>query len=242
MFDPLLTGPFVPFALALALLIGLLVLEILMMLIGGSILGADNDVDLDIDAPELDIGDLDLDLDGLDIDAADLELGDAALDVDAPDAPEIADAAPAAWLGPGKMPSMICLASMLMGFGTSGYVLQSVLNGVLGFTLPAVLAAIPAVIIAAGFTRRFGAIFARMLPKTETHSLSERHLGRRAGIVTQGTATRGRPAEIRVTDRYGNTHYLRAKPLRDDAQIPQGSEVIVLRHRIKGGYFIVPLT
>ncbi|MCT4555196.1 MAG: YqiJ family protein [Pelagimonas sp.] len=242
MFDPLLTGPFVPFTFALALLTGLLILELILGLIGGSLMTGDSDFDLDIDAPDLGDLDLDIDLDGLNIDPADLELGDATLGVDDPDAPEITDAAPAAWLGFGKMPFMIWLASMLMGFGVTGYVLQSVLNGVLGFTLPAGLAAIPAAIIAVGFTRRFGAIFARLLPKTETQSLSERHLGRRAGIVTQGTAARGRPAEIRVTDRYGNTHYLRAEPLRDDAQIPQGSEVIVLRHRIEGGYFIVPLT
>jgi hypothetical protein len=60
-------------------------------------------------------------------------------------------------------------------------------------------------------------------------------------VVSQGTAARGRPAEIRVSDRYGNTHYIRAEPLRDGTEIPQGTEVIVLRHRYDSGYLIVAL-
>ena len=55
------------------------------------------------------------------------------------------------------------------------------------------------------------------------------------------TTARGRPAEVRVSDRFGNTHYLRAEPLRDDVSIAQGTEVIVLRQRYDEGYRIVAL-
>ena len=143
MFDLYLTEPFVPFTIALALLLGLLVLELFLALLGGTLLGLGADADLDVD-----------------------------MDIDAPD---------------------------------------------------------------------LGEVFARLLPKTETTAMSERHLGRRIGVVSQGTAKRGMPAEVRVTDHHGNMHYLRAEPVRDSDEIPQGSRVLVLRHRFDQGYRITAL-
>jgi hypothetical protein len=239
-----LTDGFFPFTLALALLFGLLLLELVFAFLGGTLLGAGGDglegPDIDLDAPDL--GDLDIDLDGLDIDPGDLELADLGdADVEAPDGAETAGGL-AAWLGFGRMPALIWLASVLMAFGLSGLTLQIAAVNLFGAPAPWVLMAVPALAAAVWFARAFGALFARLLPKTETEALSERHLGRRMGVVTQGTAARGRPAEVRVTDRFGNMHYLRAEPLRDTAEIPQGTEVMVLRHRCEGGYLLVPLT
>ncbi|SMX31983.1 OB-fold-containig protein [Maliponia aquimaris] len=249
MFDLLLTDGMFPFTLALALLFGLLGLEVVFGLLGGTLLGAGADGP-DLDAPDVDLpdlGDMDLGLDGSDIDLTDLELAD--LDADAPGAdPVPPDGAPgglgtlAAWLGFGRMPALIWLAAVCLSFGLSGLILQNLVNGLFGILLPAWLAALPCAALSVGFARQFGALFARLLPKMETEALSERHLGRRTGIVTQGTAARGRPAEVRVTDRFGNFHYLRAEPLRDDVLIPQGTEVMVLRHRHERGYLLVALT
>lgn len=245
MFTPFLTPEFVPFSLALALLFGLLALELVFALLGGTLLGAGGEgLDTpDLDAPDIDLGiDLGADLDGIDI--ADLDMADldgADVDIDAPDGASSAGGI-AAWLGFGKMPAAIWLATVLMAFGLSGVTAQMLATSVLGGPLPASLLALPAAIFGLWFARQFGALFARLVPKTETQALSERHLGRRTGTVSQGTAARNRPAEVRVTDRYGNTHYLRAEPLRDDQSIPQGSEVLVLRHRHTGSYLLVPLT
>lgn len=253
MFDLLFTDGMFPFTLALALLFGLLALEVVFGLLGGTLLGAGAD-SLDVDGPDLDVDmpdlaemDIDLGLDGTDIDIGDLELAD--VNVDAPDADlDLPDGAPggfgtvAAWLGFGKMPALIWLAALLLAFGLSGLIVQVVSTSLFGTTLPSWLAMLPSGAVAIWFTRQFGTLFARLLPKIETEALSERHLGRRTGLVTQGTAARGRPAEVRVTDRFGNMHYLRAEPLRDDIQIPQGTEVMVLRHRYESGYLLVALT
>ena len=104
------------------------------------------------------------------------------------------------------------------------------------------LAAPPAFAFALWFTRGFGAAFARLLPQMETEALSERSLGRRRGTVTQGTAAQGRPAEVRVMDGYGNSHYLRAEPLQRDEQIAQGTEVLVVRDRRQDKYVLIPLS
>ena len=146
------------------------------------------------------------------------------------------------WLGLGKMPFLIWLASMCLSFGLSGLGLQSALRDALGFTLSPALASVPALIVALWFTRGFGAWFARVLPHTETSALSENALGRRRGVITQGTAARGRPAEVRVQDRYGNAHYLRAEPMSDGEQISAGTEVLVIRDRRAKAYVLVPVS
>ncbi|SPJ31082.1 Inner membrane protein YqiJ [Falsiruegeria mediterranea M17] len=234
MFDFLLDAAFVPFTVALALLVGLLGLELVALLMGGSLMAGDGELDMDVDiAPE--IGDLDLDID---VDADAFEIAEVEPDV----APEMSTPGPASWLGLGRMPFMIWLAVLLMGFGLSGMGLQIALRNLIGADLPAIWAAIPAGAFGLWFARGFGGIFARLLPKTETEAVSERMLARRRGIITQGTAARGRPAEVRVADRYGNFHHLRAEPLQDGETLAQGTEVLVLRNRRSGAFVLIGLS
>lgn len=238
----LLSVPYVPFTLALALLFGLLVLELLLALLGATLLGAGTDVDLDT-----------VSLDGADalgmepgFDAVELGIDPTEYDIPGPDDPAITGDAAAGgagligWLGLGRVPVLIWLASLLLGFGVAGIVVQNAAALVAG-PLPAIIAVIPALLAGIWFARGFGTVFARLLPRTETQSVSKRQLGRRGGIVTQGTARRGAPAEVRVADRYGNHHYLRAEPMRDSEEIPQGSEVIVVRHRPTGEFRLISL-
>lgn len=237
MFTQLLTEAYFPFSISLGLFLGLLILELIFALLGGTLLGLGGD-NIDLDGPDLDtpeLGDLDLDLGDVDIDSLELASFE---DIDAP---AVTDTGLSAWLGFGRMPALIWLGTVLAGFGLAGITLQQVMAAVFTTALPAWLAALPAAIGSLWFAGRFGAVFARLLPKDETQSVSERHLGRRKGVVSQGTAARGRPAEVRVSDRFGNTHYLRAEPLRDNVSIAQGTEVIVLRQRYDEGYRIVAL-
>ncbi|WP_370227772.1 OB-fold-containig protein [Cognatishimia sp.] len=244
MLQGFLTPEFFPFTVSVGLFFGLLTLELVFLMLGGSLMGdggdadlaspdgldADIDADLDVDF-DADIADLDADFDALDSEVTEVELDAATESFSFLD-----------WLGLGKLPAAIWLASMCLSFGVVGIGIQLATQETLGLTLNAVLAAIPAFFGARWFTRTFGKIFARAIPKVESESVSERHLGRRRGIVSQGTAARGRPAEIKVTDRFGNIQYLRAEPFRDDEVIEPGTEVIVMRHRRGDGYRIVSLS
>lgn len=236
MTDLFLAEGFFPFTLSLAFFFGLLALELVFMLLGTSLIGDGAD---GVDAPE---AEFDPDLDSLNIDAADYDVADFdGMDADAPAPGTATPSGPFAWLGFGKMPAAIWLASMLMTFGLIGLTLQVAATSVLGTALPWWLIAVPAAGGALTFTRKLGGLFARLLPKTETEALSERSFGRRRGIVSQGTAARGTPAEVRVRDRFGNTHYLRAEPLRDDETIAQGTEVLVMRALRDGSYRLIAL-
>lgn len=237
MFDFLLEGAFVPFTFSLALLFGLLVLELVALAVGGSLLAGEGEVDLDVaDMPDVDIADFDLNID-TDVDLGDFELADVEVD-----APGSVPSGPLSWLGLGKVPFMIWLVVLLAGFGLSGMGLQLALRDLLGLDLPSWIAAIPAGAFGLWFARGFGSIFARLLPKTETEAMSERMLARRRGVITQGTASRGRPAEVRVADRFGNSHYLRAEPLQDKDTLQQGTDVLVLRDRRHDRFVLVGLS
>lgn len=218
----LLEPNLLPFSIALGLLFGLLGLELVSALLGGTLLGLDSDADLD----------LDVDLDAVDGPSADFDAGDSANSA----------LGHTDWLGMSQVPTLIWIAALLLGFGLIGVTVQTLATGLLGASLPASIAIIPAAVGGLWFTRKFAGVFARILPKSESAALSERHLGRRRGVVSQGTASRGKPAEVRVIDGHGNTHHLRAEPLRDDDVIPQGTDVLVMRKSLDEGYRMVALS
>lgn len=233
----LLAPYMIPFTIALGLLFGLMALEIVAAFLGGTLLGlggdADADFELDADA------EFDVDVEAAEFSGADF----GGPEIESPEAgnPEV-NPGVIAWLGIGKVPLLIWLGAFLLAFGLAGLIVQSIMVQTVGFAVPAALAALAMLPIGIRFARAFSGLFARLLPKTESTAMSENHLGRRKGVISQGTAARGKPAEVRVVDRHGNTHYLRAEPLRDDQEIAQGTEVLVLRKSLDEGYRLVALT
>ena len=237
----LLDPSLMPFTLALALLFGLMMLELIAALLGGSLLGVDGDADLDIDLDtDFDV-DVDFDIDGefsaTDFSSWEAEMGEAAAETGDADAGGGSD-----WLGLSRVPTLIWLAAVLLAFGLTGLVIQSAAQAFLGTLLSPWAVAFPAGAAGVWFSSRFAKLFARIIPKSESSAVSTNHLGRRRGVVSQGTAARGKPAEVRVMDGHGNAHYLRAEPLRDSDAITQGTEVLVMRKSREEGYRLVALT
>ena len=232
MIDLLFNPSLLPFAIALGLLFGLMALELISALLGGTLLGLDNDADLDLDLDGPD---------GIDFTSLGLDSADTAVDLDLGES-ATGPISSTDWLGISKVPTLIWVAALLLGFGLIGVVIQTAVVSIFGTALPAALAILPSAFGGLWFTRKFAGVFVAILPKSESSALSIRHLGRRRGIVSQGTASRGKPAEVRVIDGHGNTHHLRAEPLRDDDVIPQGADVIVMRKSLDEGYRMVALS
>ncbi len=232
MFEVALSAPYAPFTVAFSLLFALLALELIFAALGATMVGDGPDLDVEIDLPEIP------DLDGFDLDPGEFDLPEVG------DGIEGASVDPGAlsWLGIGQMPFVIWLATMCFGFGAGGLILQSVATTLFGAPLPAILAVPPVAVGAILFTRSFGRVFARVLPKTETSSLSERSLSGKRGIVSQGTARADSPAQVRITDRHGNFHFVRVTPLVGDPDIPQGTEVLVVRNRRSGAFHAIVLS
>jgi len=223
MFETLLMPEAFIFAVALAVVAGLFILEILSALAGGSILGVGSD------APDIDVDlDADFDFSVAGADGIDLNVDDFTADADA------SGTAPSGfltWIGARDVPFLIWLVSFLTMFGLFGLIFQSAMAGTLGAPLPALVACIVVFMPALAITRIIANWVALIMPKTETTAMRTRHLGGANGTVTQGTASRGRPAEVKIKDRHGNIHYMRVEPLHDDDTFPQGSDVTLIRKR-----------
>ena len=189
MIDVLLHTHSAPFSISLAVVLGLFLLEVVSLLLGGSVLS------LGSDAPDLD-ADFDANFD-TDFDADLASEVDGGIDLspgmDVDPEPGLAPTSILSWIGLGKVPFLIWLVSFLTIFGLSGLVIQSLVSGVFGNPLPAGIASAVALVPALGTTRWISNIVAQIMPKTESTAMRHRFLGGHHGVISQGTAKRGKP-------------------------------------------------
>ncbi|HEV2080250.1 MAG TPA: YqiJ family protein [Allosphingosinicella sp.] len=134
-----------------------------------------------------------------------------------------------AWLGVGKVPLLILIVVLLGLFGLSGIILQQIAAAVAGGPLSAWLAAPAALIAALPLTGGAARALARVLPQDETTAVSlESLIGKRA-TVTVGTARRGSPAQARVRDVHGQSHYVMVEPSADHQSVSAGQTMLLVR-------------
>ncbi len=233
-----------PFLVALAIMLGIAVLEGVTTLLGGALsqvlenflpesvgeidLDADADIDADIDA------DFDADL------AAEAHSG-GGLAAGHAESMEIGSASALSrllgWLQVGRVPLLVLLVAFLTVFGLSGLILQALARAVIGTPLPAFLVAIPALMTALPGTRVTGRILGRLIPSDETSVVSRNSFIGRVATITMGTATRDHPAEARLTDEHGQLHYMMVEPDDDAESFSAGEQVLLVDRR--GGQFRV---
>jgi membrane protein implicated in regulation of membrane protease activity len=196
----LLTAPYVPFASAILIMLGIGLLEIIG--IGFSALDIDAHIDHAVDH--------DVDLDGghnIDV------LG---------------------WLGIGHVPLMAVMVSFLSLFGLAGMIEQNLAQQLFGHTLSMLLAVPGSLVVSLPLTGVSARVLGRIMPREETTIIGNHDLlGKRATILV-GTATKGNPTKARITDYYGQTHYIMAEP--DYDEVSEGDELILVR--IEGNVFV----
>lgn len=132
------------------------------------------------------------------------------------------------WLYVGRAPLLILLAAFLTGFGIAGLALQTALKSIVGGYLWGWLAAIPAFHVALPFTRLVGGFFSRIFKREETDVASRDEFIGRVAVVLRGEASRGFPAEAKLRDLHGASHYILVEPDEDDAVFPAGCEVLLV--------------
>ncbi len=234
MIDMLLSAPLVPFSLALGLLFALLGLELVTQLVGASLFGAGDGPDFDLDAAAAG--------DAFDFDAgAEIDAG-ALPDTGGLEAPASPDGGSALDIfGLNGVPLLLWFAAFLLAYGLSGLLIQGFIQSFFGAPLPMLAAAVFTLPFGLTGARTFARAFAAVLPKTETTATRAQFFGGLRGTVSQGTARRGSPAEVRLHDRHGNVHYIRAEPFEDGTEIAEGTEVVIVRERAGPGDYILRL-
>lgn len=202
MLDALTAPEALPFAVALAVVAFIALLEIIGLLIGLAPSHA-----LDNMMPDLDHG---------------------------PHLPDAGDgwlASSLEWLAVGRVPVLVLIIAFLTAFGISGLVIERIAHALTGFYIPGLFASIGAFLLALPATRTIGFGLARVLPHDESDAVSMDELVGRIATVTSGTSQRGLPAEAKVTDRHGKSHYIRVEPDLDADIFATGEKALVVaRH------------
>lgn len=158
------------------------------------------------------------------------------VDVDMPDASGGALTKILGWMNFGRVPILIILVCFLTAFGIVGYILQSFVASTFGFYLPGVMAVFAALAASLPFTRLFTSVMAKIIPKDETNAVvAEDFIGKTA-VVTLGTASKGKPAEAKFTDRFGQVHYTMVEPKEEVITFIAGDEVILESPSTRGHY------
>ncbi|MCP4236269.1 MAG: YqiJ family protein [Aestuariibacter sp.] len=220
MFEFILATGNTPFAVALTVMFGIAILEGVTTLLGFAFSNV-----IDALIPEFDM-DIDAGFDA-DIDAtagSTLEHGHSA-DLGA----NSALSRLLGWLRVGRVPVLILLVVFLTGFGLTGLALQSFVHGITGSLLPGSIMSIPAFIIALPIVHLLGGVIGKIMPKDETDAVTEESLVGRVATITLGTARSGSPAEARVRDIHGTTHYVMVEPGSVNAEFHSGSSVLLLQ-------------
>lgn len=183
------TPALAPFAIAGMVLLILLLVEIVSFFFGGvsgflDNLLPDSLVDADFDA---DIG----------IDAdADVSLGLKALD----------------WLYVGRIPTMILLILFIASFCITGLLIQQLSLSILGHYLTPWLASLDALVVSFPLLKIFASLLYPILPKDESSAVSGDSLVGKSARILIGHASIGSPAQAKLTDEYGQTHYVMVEP------------------------------
>lgn len=196
---------------------GALLLMIAVALMEGlaTVLGAGFSQVIDALFPEADI-DFDLDVDGSEVPSSGLSrlLG---------------------WLHVGKVPFLMLLVVFLTAFGLIGLTIQKALVVSFGFSLPW-FAAVPLAWIASlPVVRVLGGIIAAIIPKEETDAVAESSFVGRTAVITLGTAKRGSPAQAKLVDVKGNTHYEMVEPDSASNEFRQG-DIVLLTEKTELGF------
>lgn len=208
-----------PFAIALSLMLIIAAVELV-----GALMGMPASAMLDSLLPEID-ADIDLDLEA--------DYSGGPFDADAPSVPN--GPSPGAlsqilgWLCVGKVPVLVLLIVFLTAFGLAGFIIQGLVSGVIGVSLPAVIAVVPALFAAIPSTRVAGLTLAKIMPKEQTEAVSQKHFIGKVATIVRGEARKGAPAEAKLTDSFGQTHYVLVEPDDDTESFRQGAGVIIVR-------------
>jgi hypothetical protein len=132
-------------------------------------------------------------------------------------------------LNVGRVPLLVLLVILLACFSASGFILQGLAQGLMA-PLPGWLAALLALVPAVPATRAASRLIARLIPRDETYVTRTEEFVGRTGTVTVGPVRRGVVARMKLQDRYGNWHFPKIEPFEPEAEIQDGTLVLVVEH------------
>lgn len=132
-------------------------------------------------------------------------------------------------LGIGRVPFMMWLMILLSLFGVIGLAGQHFLEALTGAPWSPWLVSAGSAFVSLPATGAISRPLGRMLPKDETTAINVSALVGREAEVVIGTASAGNPARAKVTDHFGQTHYVMLEPDNADQRFVQSEKVLIVR-------------
>lgn len=132
-----------------------------------------------------------------------------------------------AWLYVGRVPVLMWLVVFLAVYGVTGLVLQSLWFSFSGQYLSAGLAGLIVLILALPLVRISSQLLYKVLPKDETTAIHSDTLVGLAAEIVLGEARQGYPAQAKLQDQFGQVHYVMVEPDQNEI-LTQGSKVLLV--------------
>lgn len=216
MFDFLLAVQTMPFTTAIAVMLMIAMLEGVGLLLGAGLSSL-------LESILPDMPDADIEIDMVDS-SGDTSLSAADLDAPGNPGPFVRFLG---WLHVGRVPVLILLVVLLTSFGLIGLTIQNISLVVTGYMLPAFLVVLPAFILALPTVRWTATGLAAIMPRDETEAVSKNNFVGRMATLTQGNASKGEPAQAKLTDKFGKSHYVQIEPDNAEDKFDQGQTVLI---------------
>lgn len=140
------------------------------------------------------------------------------------------------WLRLGELPALMALVVALTLFGLTGFLVQAMSWRFAGAFLPGWVAVPGALCAALPLTRGANGLLARLMPRNETEAVSEESLIGRVAVVVLGEARPGHAAQAKLRDAHGRSHYIMVEPDTVGEAFPAGTAVVVVARA--GGRFV----
>ncbi len=218
MLEFLLAPSNLPFSVALGLMCALGLMEVVGLLMGFSASGPLDDLLPDFDT------DVDLSADtDLSTDAADIGGGHSSFLATFFD-----------WLSIGHVPTLVWLVMALLGFGSLGLIVQMLMVKFNGTFLSGGLASVPAFLGTLPLLHVVGKPLGRLF-QDQTSAISQQDLVGKTAVITLGKAELGKPAQAKLQDEHGKTHYVLVEPSEAGQTFETGETVVLVEQ--SGAWF-----
>ncbi|WP_173910254.1 YqiJ family protein [Acinetobacter sp. Marseille-Q1618] len=137
------------------------------------------------------------------------------------------------WLYLGRIPVLIWLIIFLTVYALFGFAMQAMYFSFTQQYLAIWIAAPASLFLCMPLVRIVAATIAKILPKDETTAIRSDELIGRTALIILGEARQNYPAQAKVLDQFGQTHYILVEP-ELNITFSQGQEVILTQKTVNG--------
>ena len=138
------------------------------------------------------------------------------------------------WLYVGRVPFFVWLITFLTLYGLTGFILQSIFHHFTAHFFSIWIIAPACLFLCMPLVRYSSMIMVKILPKDETTAIYSDELIGRTALIILGEAKPNSPAQAKVQDQFGHTHYILVEPEQNEI-FTQGQSV-VLTQKTKNGF------